>query len=85
MDIGGAVSALREGRPVRRAGWNGRGMALFYAVDGVVSSPIAGEADGRLDIVLQPHVVMRTVDGTFVPWLCSQTDLLADDWEAADR
>jgi hypothetical protein len=23
---------------------------------------------------------MRTVDGDFVPWVASQTDLLADDW-----
>jgi hypothetical protein len=28
-------------------------------------------------------VVMRTADGEFVPWLCSQTDLLARDWEVA--
>jgi len=23
---------------------------------------------------------MKTVDGSIVPWLCSQTDLLAEDW-----
>jgi hypothetical protein len=26
------------------------------------------------------HVDMRTADGTIVPWLCSQTDMLANDW-----
>jgi hypothetical protein len=25
---------------------------------------------------------MRTADGHRIPWLASQTDLLADDWEA---
>jgi hypothetical protein len=24
--------------------------------------------------------MMRTVDDDFVPWVASQTDLLADDW-----
>jgi hypothetical protein len=27
-----------------------------------------------------PYVMMRTAGGEFVPWLCSQTDLLAIDW-----
>jgi hypothetical protein len=30
-----------------------------------------------------PYVMMRTATGEFVPWLCSQTDLLALDWELA--
>ena len=25
--------------------------------------------------------MMRTAQGTAIPWLCSQSDLLADDWE----
>jgi hypothetical protein len=31
-----------------------------------------------------PHVDMWTAQGDLVPWLCSQTDLLATDWEIAD-
>ena len=31
-----------------------------------------------------PYVYMNTVSGALVPWLCSQTDLLACDWELAD-
>jgi len=27
-----------------------------------------------------PYVYMRTVYSDLVPWLCSQTDLLASDW-----
>jgi len=26
---------------------------------------------------------MKTAQGEFVPWLASQTDLLADDWQVA--
>ncbi len=32
-----------------------------------------------------PFVYMRTVTGDLVPWLCSQTDLLATDWEAVEQ
>jgi hypothetical protein len=75
--IGWAVDTLRQGVLVHRQGWNGRGMYLALA-----GSPAAVLSDGS-DVDLRPHVVMRTVDGTFVPWTCSQTDLLANDWQAA--
>jgi hypothetical protein len=28
-----------------------------------------------------PHVDMKTADDKVVPWLCSQTDMLAEDWQ----
>jgi hypothetical protein len=67
-DIGWAVRELRKGRPVARAGWNGKGMALVL-VDGDASK--------------MAYVAMRIVQGFWVPWTCSQTDLLAEDWELA--
>jgi hypothetical protein len=70
-DIGWAVTRLRNGHRVARAGWNGRGMALELRVP-----------DEHSKMTL-PYVYMRTVQGDLVPWLCSQTDLLASDWEDA--
>ena len=32
------------------------------------------------ELALQPFIVMKTVDNTYVPWLASQTDILSDDW-----
>ncbi|MGL4808487.1 MAG: Thoeris anti-defense Tad2 family protein [Giesbergeria sp.] len=29
----------------------------------------------------QPYVYMCPVGGQLVPWLCSQADLLASDWQ----
>jgi hypothetical protein len=29
----------------------------------------------------QAYIAMKTVQGTVVPWLASQTDMLAEDWE----
>ena len=38
--------------------------------------------DKPLDVL--PWIGMKTADDKFVPWLASQTDLLADDWEIAE-
>ena len=69
-EIGWAIEAMRAGGRVRRAGWNGRGM--WIAIN-----------SSNLGVVSAPFVYMRAADGSFVPWLCSATDLLADDWESS--
>ena len=69
--IGWAVKQLWDGKRVARAGWNGRGMWLELQVP-----------DERSKMTL-PYVFMSTAQGDLVPWLCSQTDLLATDWEMA--
>jgi len=72
MNFGAALQALRERRLVRRAGWNGAGMYLGLQV--------ATERDLDSANTL-PYVWLRTAQGDRVPWVCSQTDLLAEDWE----
>jgi hypothetical protein len=69
--IGWAVKELQNGEKVRRAGWNGKGMWL------ALQTPLDG------DNMTLPYVFMSTAQGDLVPWLCSQTDLLATDWESA--
>lgn len=71
-DIGWAVLQLWEGNRIRRSGWNGKGMYLELQ-----------DVDATQKMTL-PYVSMRTTQGDLVPWLCSQTDLLASDWELAD-
>jgi len=69
MDIGSAVAAMRAGQRVLRSGWNGKGMWLRLQVP---------DAHSKMTL---PYVYIHTVQGDLVPWLCSQTDLLAADWE----
>jgi hypothetical protein len=75
MDFSQALRNLKDGDKVARAGWNGRGMWLLYASGGTfkVNDQIEGD--------LIEHIVMKTAQDNFVPWLASQTDILADDWE----
>jgi hypothetical protein len=66
--IGWAVQALFDGNAVSRYGWNGFGQYLELQVP-----------DGNSKMTL-PYVYITTVSGDRVPWLASQSDLLADDW-----
>lgn len=66
MPFGLAIEALKRGFLVSRKGWNGKGMWLQLI------KPLS-------DVHLA-YIQMKTVDDTYVPWLASQTDMLADDW-----
>tara|TARA_R110001632_G_scaffold209034_1_gene333497 strand:- start:357 stop:617 length:261 start_codon:yes stop_codon:yes gene_type:complete len=83
MNIGEAVEALKCGLKVARQGWNGNGMFLFL-VEGstfaVNRKPLLGIYPEGIKIDYRPHVDMKTADGDIVPWVCSQSDLLAEDW-----
>lgn len=84
--IGQAVKEMRDGKRVSREGWNGKGMYLAYQPgypDGIPINANTAKATGQPEGTVMkflPYVMMRTADGSFVPWLCSQTDLLAVDW-----
>lgn len=84
MDFGQALQHLREGRRVRRVGWNGKGMFLFLVPGSrftVNRAPLLGIYPEGTEIEYHAHIDMRTAQGYVVPWLCSQTDMLAWDWE----
>lgn len=82
ISFSAALNWLKVGKRVARAGWNGKGMWLklvriepgnYITLDGK-HGPFA----------LSPYVGMKTADDKFVPWLCSQTDMLAEDWEIVE-
>lgn len=79
MTFGMAIDALVDGDRVARRGWNGKGMWLILAPQGFASVAEHGEG-GHTALVLNPFIVMRAADGSYVPWLASQTDILAQDW-----
>lgn len=68
LNFGQALEALKEGKAVQRAGWNGKGMWLR------LQTPDSGSK------MTLPYIYMSTVEGALVPWLASQSDILASDW-----
>lgn len=68
VDFGTAIAFLKEGKYVAREGWNGVGQFLALQVPDEHSK------------MRKPYIYISPVDGELVPWLASQTDLLANDW-----
>lgn len=67
--FGAALAMLKDGKRVARSGWNGKGMWIKLQMPDFVNK------------MTLPYIFMFTVQGDMVPWLASQTDLLANDWE----
>lgn len=80
--FGEAVNKLNSGLKVARSGWNGKGMFLFLISGN--SWYFTTEVDGVDGLDVLPFVCMKTADGKLVPWLASQTDVLATDWDVVD-
>lgn len=84
MDFSEALKLLKAGKRVARRGWNGKGMFIFL-VNGstftVNREPLLSIMGEGTQVNYHAHVDMKTANGQVVPWLCSQTDMLAEDWE----
>jgi len=83
LTFGTAVELITEcGYKVARQGWNGKGMFLYYvpAANYPSSTKIAKECFGE-SVPYGAYIAMKTAQGNVVPWLASQTDVLARDWE----
>lgn len=87
LNFGDALHMLKLGKKVARAGWNGKGMFLFIVPGStfkVSRPPLLGIYPEGTEINYCPHIDMKTADGKIVPWLCSQTDALAEDWQVVE-
>lgn len=86
MNFSDALYHLKNGARLRRAGWNGKGMFVYFVPGStfeVNRAPLLGILPEGTKVNYLPHLDMKTADGDFVPWLASQTDILANDWEVA--
>jgi hypothetical protein len=69
QDFGWAIDMLKRGFRVQRQGWNGKGMWLE------LQRP---DEHSKMNL---PYIYLSTVTFDLVPWLASQTDMLAEDWQ----
>lgn len=81
MDFGKALEALKAGKKVRRRGWNGKGIYIE------LQRP---DAYSKMTLpyiyIVTNGLVTDNPDAPkgVVPWLASQTDMLAEDWEVVE-
>ncbi len=67
MNFSDALIRIKEGYYLTRKGWNGNNMKVSIK---------GWESTNK-----RPYIQMELSDASLIPWLPSQTDLLADDWE----
>ena len=81
MDFGNAIRELKNGKSLYRKGWNGKNICIKLM-----------KASDSLDMT-QDYIYIdttglktnnRDAPKSMVPWLASQTDMLADDWEVVN-
>jgi Protein of unknown function (DUF2829). len=98
VNFGTALEALKQGKRVARAGWNGKGMFLFLLPGGTV--PKSAIHDSALRAVIDEQISGDTFDAlpsirmwttnsqgrraVLTGWLASQTDMLSNDWVIFD-
>ncbi len=80
--FGIAIEAMKLGHKVARSGWNGKGMYLVHfspVSHGLEMLTVYDKEEGTT-LPLLPFILMKTADNCYVPWLASQTDILAEDY-----
>ena len=96
LTFGAAIEALKGGRRVSRAGWNGRGMYLWLMPAAKVKAEwcrephlkrLAEENGGEIEALGSIRMYTVNAEGrraVLTGWLASQTDMLSEDWEILD-
>lgn len=78
LTFGEAIEQLKQGDWISRLGWNGKDMYLFIVTNWRFGS-------GFSNVTHRPFIAMKTVNGEFVPWLASQSDMLETDWVIVNK
>lgn len=85
FDFGSAIYLLKMGKKVARAGWNGKGMYVYYVP--AASYPVernnletmGGEFENDM-VPYREYLALKTAQGDVATWSPSVSDALATDW-----
>ena len=86
MSFGMASELIKAFKPMTRAGWNGKGMFVFMIQGSNDFAKLQGYGFGELmgEPSFRNAMFLRTADNQLVPWVATQSDILADDWMVHD-
>jgi hypothetical protein len=91
-DFGGAIHLVKQGKRMKRLGWNGKDQFIVLATH--ISFTYTCDNNGEtLDtVVVNPNredtgnhaIAFFGTHGIQIGWLASQADVLAEDWVIAE-
>jgi len=83
FDFSYALSLLKDGRPVARKGWNGKGMFIYMVPAASYEAMTPGMklvfGEGK-KVPYGAYIAIKNAQGTVNMWNPSQADLFAEDW-----
>lgn len=82
--FGDAIQALKAGLKVSRRGWNGKGLCLELQVPDANSKMTLPYIYMNYPATPASETAPANHINARVPWLASQTDMLAEDWAIVD-
>ena len=94
MTFGKAIEVLKQGKAIRRTGWNGKGLFIVKQVpshiEGDIIPKMQSLPQSAKDILMSrenPHIdytnqmLIINPDGRADSWVPSSSDIFAEDWE----
>jgi hypothetical protein len=84
MDFGDAIRAMRDGKRVARSGWNGKNLWIRIVDPGPRHTVLDYTMASQIVVQYRPYIEMKDAQDMLVPWLASQTDMLATDWQIVE-
>lgn len=83
MDMVAATIMLWRGFKMRRRGWNSQDQFIRLVPDTPSNMDCESYPEGT-DVSYRPHIDIKDSQGMCAPWLASQADMLAQDWEVVE-
>lgn len=80
MDFSKALSLLKKGKKIYRNGWNGKGLHIEQQVPDENSKMTRSYMYIVMPKGSTNQLGASSLDVDRVPWVPSQTDLVAEDW-----
>lgn len=80
LNFGLAIEAVKKGKKISRAGWNGKGQYVQLATCISYTDPAGAVVNAEHKAIGNQALAFVGTSGVQLGWLASQADMLADDW-----
>lgn len=84
MDFGDAIKLLKQGKRVKREGWNGKNQYIELATKISYINANKEIINAEHEAIGNKAIAFVGTSGVQLGWLASQADMLAEDWNIVE-